>query len=715
MTDEDEWARRIETYLDLGSGGVLLLVDRAHDVHLGTLVRRLLPKHPSLEIVVAPDELHEVEPGSAVVFVLRREHAEALNRLRPIVKDRDLRVVLWSPAAVTAELPLRAPDFYDWISHRVECAPSTAPRFAVLGLLAAERAGRPVRWEGGAPLLRRAVAGAWPDVRIWTNEWWYGYGGLVDELRRSSGDFSVLEMSYETGPRALRWALAEAHRRERVAIQVEGHYPIELSGFWRLSAARLRLAGLRRGPARLSACVLDLERDALELLRRATPESLETWKEQLARETDQAASLAAHVEPVPWEAVATGEAPAPFLRAFGADPELGRRVREIPGWEKDERLQAALVVLEREAAPLPPPGDAPLSALQIERALWQPDPPRERLVASASELEEYEVATHWAGFSPLHVEAALVGVPRERAERTFARARVGATEPDPPWLVSLRLRVSADYGDLTVVREAVERGPERIESPQLAYFRALLGDWMGARDALRAHPAQGLGPLGKSALAFAAWACDSAALVAERLDVTGVSPDRREAAVWLRWLPVLGLLRSEELRSAEPTEYEHVWIGTVEGGMSQLAQACSALIREEAGECVRASATGIDVLERDLGPAEHHLEGILNWVQGRALARLAQPDRALDRFDRAVSILRRTTGNEAHPWILLARFEHAWIRAAQRGGDVAEVEAHLEALRATLWPEHRELKNAEAMRARLHRGPGAHSVGSRRR
>jgi hypothetical protein len=65
----------------------------------------------------------------------------------------------------------------------------------------------------------------------------------------------------------------------------------------------------------------------------------------------------------------------------------------------------------------------------------------------------------------------------------------------------------------------------------------------------------------------------------------------------------------------------------------------------------------------------------------------------------AEAVVRRATDNELHPWSLMARFEGVWLRARHRGESTAAVDDALGALREALWPEHRDLRTAERLRA----------------
>jgi hypothetical protein len=67
-----------------------------------------------------------VAPGALVIVVPDARQADWLNMERPLLANRSLRVVLFSDTATSGDLARRAPDFFPWISHRLECPP--APR-----------------------------------------------------------------------------------------------------------------------------------------------------------------------------------------------------------------------------------------------------------------------------------------------------------------------------------------------------------------------------------------------------------------------------------------------------------------------------------------------------------------------------------------------------------------------------------------------------------
>jgi hypothetical protein len=718
--EPDEWLRRVETYLELGSGGVVVLVDGARDAHLGPLVRRLLRRHPDLAIAIDPSELHEVALGGVVVLVARRAHAERLNQLRPVLKDRGLRVVLWSPSSVTSELPLGAPDFYDWISHRVACPRGGALRFVKLGLEAAERAGRPVLWTEPILELGRAVAAVWPGVpmrKVGDDD----YDELVEALRKDADEFLFIENRWFDDPRA-RWALAESRTLTRVAVMADAaELPSQgFGGYWALSAQRRRVSGLGDPALRAPACILDLELEAVALLSEADPKALETWYGQCLDAPDPGALLARSVSSPSWETIATGEAGPLLLRTFGTDLPRSREIADRLG--RTDRGREALALMMPAAVPQnaleeDPPSDA--AEVRVECRLRKPG---ERdwaaLAEEAAALGIYDAAIRWDRLGgspgplfPIHVEGALIGESRENAERRLERLAGGLPLQDrPSWQVSLLARVACDAGDLDEARRLLARQPDRIDHAHRAAIQVVLGDFHAARDAVAmVEPEGALGPLSKASLAFAAWACDVADDARTRLASTPGrrGPVRSEAAVWERWLPPLGIAPIEsiyldvDIEAIEQAWTTDLWSLSVEAAFGCLALAADAANRSDHRKVMEWCTRGLMELEQVFTPREHFLEGFFELMAGRSLARAAETDRALDRFARAISVIGRTTANAAHPFLLLARFERAWLLAAQREGDVTEVDEALAALSESLWPEHRELEAAKALRGRL--------------
>lgn len=711
MSEErDDWVRRIELYLDVGSGGVVVLVDRARDAHIGTLVRALLRKHPDLSIAVSPRELRSAAKGSVVLYHAQPEDAEALNLIRPVLKDRALRVVLWAQGELASELPLKAPDLYDWISHRVLCPQQGAPRFASLGLLAAEAADRPVDWVGSLEELREAVRGAWPGMpmHVVSDS---DYEALVAALSRGDGSFVAITQgpSHErTRVRwaSARWSLAEAHRHARVAVVGSAFDEApdwELHGFWAMSAKQADVRALDPGERR-GAAVLELEPSALGVWAHAGTETRAAWWAECLDHADPGALLARLAGPPTWEAVVAGRSGAASLRAWGTDQDGIARGRaalvEGGAWR-------AIAIVDRSVrGAVNPPAD-----VEVEGVLWR-DHQEEwgRLADVAAELGHYDVAVHWelklgSGAQRLaeHLERRVIGMPIAEATRLLELSAGTFEGALPDGYLSLRALMRCHRGDLAEARADRAAFGDRLDPATHAYLDVFLGDWSGARGWLQATGRSPIGPLRQSAVALAAWACNAVPVVAPAL--LRALPERSHAAevIGWRWLPVLAIeVLPDQIGSALSGWADEVFHDApLERAHSWLAASADAERRASHQDAAVFAARGIADLERAFSPREHVLEGVLLMMQGRALARLGQPDRAIDKLALADTIVVRTTENVLHPWALIARFEHAWLRAQHRGGPVEQVDAALAQLEGALWPEHRELREARKMRARL--------------
>jgi tetratricopeptide (TPR) repeat protein len=94
---------------------------------LGQLVRALLPRYPDLQVPARLSHISALPQGSTLVLVPRAEDADQLNLGRPIFAYRELRAILFCDSETTVVLAKQAPDFFDWISHRVECPSSVLP------------------------------------------------------------------------------------------------------------------------------------------------------------------------------------------------------------------------------------------------------------------------------------------------------------------------------------------------------------------------------------------------------------------------------------------------------------------------------------------------------------------------------------------------------------------------------------------------------------
>ncbi len=183
-----------------------------------------------------------------------------------MVQARALRVVLFSDAETTVCLSREAVDFYDWISHRIDC-PAGPPAFAVRALrrAALERAPA-VIWRGGD--LDGTFAGALPGRHLVRMSAAQPYAALVEALRpRARTWVAAIDLDGPTRLRWVRWAAAEAGRRGMLILVEPKTEPASLPVAHARALAvedatgRLREAGIK-GATRLAA-LLELEPQAI--------------------------------------------------------------------------------------------------------------------------------------------------------------------------------------------------------------------------------------------------------------------------------------------------------------------------------------------------------------------------------------------------------------------------------------------------------------------
>jgi tetratricopeptide (TPR) repeat protein len=320
-------------------------VDHARPEQLGELVRALLPEHPELEVHTEVQRVLEVPHGSTLVLVPRAEDADWLNINRPVFAQRELRVVLFCDTETTVALAQQAVDFFDWISHRVEC-PSRPPRFAVAGIRCALALRAPgIVWQGGD--LEATFAASRPRGKLHKFSAARPYGELLAELKEHHRAWiAISEVDSPFRLRRIRWALAEAgHRTRAILVEPAVHSP----GWWPVHA---RVAELREArvqlekagapfPGRLAA-LNELEPEAITLMRlylengiraetiEATLLGVKTpGLEQEASWEDIGRQLAPHF--------LLGEAAPPLMRAF--TPKHLRRLLQDELTAMHQRLE----------------------------------------------------------------------------------------------------------------------------------------------------------------------------------------------------------------------------------------------------------------------------------------------------------------------------------------------------------------------------------------
>lgn len=295
--------------------------------------------------------------GATLVLVPRAEDADWLNINRPVFAQRELRVVLFCDTETTVALARQAVDFFDWISHRVEC-PNRPPRFAVAGIRCALAARAPgIVWQGGD--LEATFAAARPLGKLYKLSASRPYGELLAELRehpRAWIAFTDVDSHFRL--RHVRWALAEVGTRTRaILVEPTVHSP----GWWPVHA---RLAAPREARAQLETAGASFP-GRLAALNELEPEAIKMMQFYLEHGISEAAlndlltGAQQFPEPKPqrtWEEIGRqfaplllrGEAPPPLMRAF--TPALLRQFRETEFAALHQRLEAGESVTFEELA-----------------------------------------------------------------------------------------------------------------------------------------------------------------------------------------------------------------------------------------------------------------------------------------------------------------------------------------------------------------------------
>lgn len=260
---------------------------------------------------------------------------------RPLFAERALKVVLWCDAETSAALARKAPDFFDWIGHRVECPPGVA-RFAVRGLRCALRCRAPgIVWRNehgpvsGVTDFIPAFIAALPGRRLVPCKAALTRSELAGELLSNGRAWCYIEGVYTKGHlRKVVEAMQDARRRGRVVII---NPSVHALGWWYVDGQVMSLREARDSLARLGcrspgslAVLCGLERDAIrlasEILR--TDAGVETVTAAVRDALDPGASLARLGElrgVVDLMVVAIGgDDSPPVLRAFAADPRVLR-------------------------------------------------------------------------------------------------------------------------------------------------------------------------------------------------------------------------------------------------------------------------------------------------------------------------------------------------------------------------------------------------------
>lgn len=354
----------------------------------------------------------DVPHGATLVLVPRAEDADWLNINRPVFAQRELRVVLFCDTGTTVALARQAVDFFDWISHRVEC-PNHPPRFAVAGIRCALAARAPgLMWLGGD--LEATFAAARPHGKLHRVSAARPYAEMLAEVRAHRGAWIAwTEVNSHFRLRRVRWVLAEAgHRTRTILIEPTVSSP----GWWpvhaRLQDVREARALLEKAGASFPGRVAALN----EFEPEALMEMCSYLQQGINEETLEATRLGEKTPGVeikhPWEELGRqvapqlmrGEATPPLTRAFM--PQDLRRLIQGERAIIQQRLEQGGSVESTELAgwtawaTQPGPDLTYLNPeLAIEMWLRSREPaqvPWDAMTTWATEMADLDAAEFWA-------------------------------------------------------------------------------------------------------------------------------------------------------------------------------------------------------------------------------------------------------------------------------------------------------------------------------
>jgi tetratricopeptide (TPR) repeat protein len=666
---EPHWFDKVVVAIDLSAHGVLTLVDHAAPSRLREAYLRLRVRDPATDLIVDVQRLAELPPGITVILAvtpsISSDALDWLNLNRPLVADRRLNIVLWCEDDAAAVLARGAPDFFDWISARVDCPPAPAA-FAVADVKAAIRARAPgIAWAGpgleetlttvrpGRPIRRVAVA---------------SYQSMIDALTSREPGWLLLDgIDTEFHLRRLRWAMAETGRRVIVFRRASDY---TLPGWWTVHAQHVPTANAvqeitgANGTSRLAALtgldpsviatvvsLLHAQVDVArleDLLARAL--DLNTAQEDLARSSE-------------WLSVFTERStgmPSTACQALDAELE-GHRGEDDP------------VVLALLAQPLDP-------------ELWT------NLGASALDDGDPEVGTRWLTTalqslpndpSPAALATALTlrGVARLRSrdvvsarvdlERAHATARsasdtslIAATATG---LASLFL----EQGEPRRAREFLEtslNASTKLEDETVAKLLDMLAWSAGADHDLTA------------ARSYA----EQALLIKQRM-----FPNEDDPSIATSLGALGGVMAAQgDLKGAQPLlerslKMSETLLGREHPNVRATLRALAQL-HYDSGDLVgaRAYLDRVATVSRDTFGREHPETAVTFVLLGRVLAASGEMDSALEALERALAIQQKVFGGDGQLAGAETRRELAKVRVAK--GDLTGAIENLQQALATL-------------------------------
>ncbi|MFK7992168.1 MAG: hypothetical protein AB8I08_39480 [Sandaracinaceae bacterium] len=666
MTEEgDAWVDSVVNYLDLGTRGVAIAIDDAEIVRLGELVRGLVLYDATTRVHGTAESLREAEPGSVAVLLLRDADAGVLNLMRPVLKTRRLRLVLWAPEGRLGRLSKRAPDFFDWIHHAVDCPAGGVTRSSVLTLQGARKADLPVSSDLIGADLRRALERAFPGEAIARPEvdCERQFDRAVEVLSTLRGQLLVLP-KYAGPPTS--WALAMARCSGGVILP-----RAVAKGGWRLRRPIVLPADLSRGTNELTLRALtdweDVRWDSavFEGKQRLSKDLVRIASAQDATGFALESGLARSMPEMAARLMSRGQRSA-FLRSeIQADPV------DLDPWSE-------LISLERGALldSLPHP-DVP-AAIRVESLLWREETSAwSELADIAASLGYPHVALAWDRRTTRSVrsmarraEQALLGESRAEWPATIAALEDDYSGTD--WWKAHAARERLEAG---AIESAISLARETSLAPlDDATLCVITGTWHLALERV-SQARMPLEPLEGTGLGLVCWALD-AQLEWRRL--VGGAPN--EVVVnWQALFPQAVLRRPLAEARSRTSRLAHILVAMREGRYEDVVWQ------------TRHTRSSLQ---------EHWQDGLFSLLQGQALARLGQALRAIDHLRISASIVRRTTGNEAHPWALMADVERHFLEVVHANAHRGSLDRAVDTLEQAVWPEHRDVKAARALQAR---------------
>jgi tetratricopeptide (TPR) repeat protein len=432
-----EWLRQVARPLRLTRDGVLLLLDEARPAALRPLVRTLAEFDPNLHVHLDARQLAALPDRATALLRLRIADAEWLNLRRPMFAQRRLRVILWSESGVTAQVRDIAPDFFDWISHVIEC-PALVPDHIIAGLRASP-AFPGVAWHGSLDPVPALVA-AFPDTHCERRTWSRKYTDIIAALRSAAPGWIVWdELPNTRGLQRLRFALREVGRTDLRCLVTNpptatlGFWPIDADpADWDDAAASLTSHGRSDGPrlAALTGLEPRLVEDLAALRSLCAPGELDAR----LRAAEDAGAVATTLAPesYPLFDLATRRAPSHALRRLALEESceifiqtVSERVQDsLARWSEIARSPGQRAPNERwtitgdelmiwasrqhlasvKLSFTPPP--LPEGVLALEALLCPESAPtdvigRERLVGQLYFFAHFDTAFLWASRGPI--------------------------------------------------------------------------------------------------------------------------------------------------------------------------------------------------------------------------------------------------------------------------------------------------------------------------